>query len=96
MQSGKESLITEPGVLLDQDLLITKIADASATVLWIGPHQEEALLSGTPKRRAIDETLLTPAIGVRPHLVFEEPADRLAKDLMILFENHPLHVTQLP
>src|SRR5690606_3924561 len=92
MQRHEKPGIAIAGVLLDQDLLVTEIADTRATVFLIGPHQQQTLFAGFEESLAIDDSLLVPTIRVRQDLVFHERTDRITKHVVFFLEYVSGHV----
>src|SRR5437868_9878003 len=95
MQMMIEARLAEPEVLLDQDLLITKVAYPGTAVLFVGPHHEIALLTGLAECLALNATLLAPALRMRCDLLLKEPPRRLAKDVVLRLEDQSTHVCPL-
>ncbi|MNE54595.1 hypothetical protein D3C80_1493820 [compost metagenome] len=74
-------------VLLLEYLLVAQVAQAAATKLLIGPHQQKALCTGLKVSLAVDETLLAPAIDMWANFLLHEAPDRVAELLMFWLED---------
>src|ERR1700730_1911938 len=79
-------------VLFVHDLRVAEISHGSAAVLLVGPHQQVALLTRFCERPAIHIPLLTPACGMWSNLLAHEPANRVAKLLVLRLKDKAAHV----
>ena len=87
VQRVEEADLAVAQVLLDHHLLVAEVADAGAAVLFVGPHQQVAMLAALAERFAIDVALFAPALGVRPDLLLHEAAIAVAEDVVIVLED---------
>ena len=80
-----------PGILLEEDLLVAEIGDASATILFIRPHAQQTLFAGLEKRLAVHDALLSPTIRVWLNLLDKESPRCIAEHLVFFFKYVSVH-----
>ena len=78
-------------VLFDRDLLVAEIGDARPPVGFVNKHAQQSLLAGLEVGFPVHLSLLLPTLPVRCDLVLEEPACRIAKQLVLLVKDLSFH-----
>jgi hypothetical protein len=91
VQEHEEAYVTVFRIFLEQDLFVTKIGNAGATVLLIRPHAQEALLAGLEKCLTIDDFLLGPFIDMWLDFVDQKAPRCIAEHLMFFAKYVSVH-----
>src|SRR6201999_3429668 len=92
LQAQRRRRPSVAGDLLIDHRVETEVVDAATAVSLRHIEPDRAVLTGGDERRAVDETVALPLLGVGYQLTIDELPDRLAERLVLRLQNKPFHV----